>query len=449
MQNAAVSLTGWRQSRVRFGRAFEEKLRLLGGSDNWDGDRIADHKDTEVARLVDHAYRTTRYYRRIMDERGLTASDIRGVADLPKQPVLRKRDIRANFDDLISSTVDRRRLRGIRTSGTTGSPTELLTTADALAFKWAVWWRHRGRFGVTRGTPHVKFMTKPLVEPRREQPPYWRWNRPERQAAVPMQQIIRAKVGEIAAFLDREPFAFYSAYPSILHSLAILAMERGIELSNGPTMVFSGAERMFADQQADIKRVTGGTVSQLYGFNEGAGNAAMCEESRLHEDFEFGHLECADPEVDPETGYVKGTIVATGFSNLAFPLIRYSVGDVGSWYPGDYRCPCGRESAVIDSIVGRWDDYVVTPEGHRIRRLGEVFGQVPELKQFQMVQSEPGSVLLRLVVADSFTSDHEHALRHRVGLWLSSSLDVHFEYVDAIEPGTGGKYHRIVNQTGV
>lgn len=400
----------------------------------------------QVAALADHAYRTTPYYRRVFDERGLSPADIRTTGDLAKLPVLTKDDIRANIDDLVSSRANRKKMRRIGTSGSTGAPLSLLTSADALAFKWAVWWRHRARFGIHRGTTHVKFNTKPAVPPQAARPPYWRWDWREHQAAVPMQQIVPPKIEAISRFLDTNPFTFYAAYPSIIHSLAVLAAAQDIALDNGPRIIFSGAERMFDHQRKDVERYTGAEVSELYSFNEGAGSASMCEDGRLHEDFEFGVLECVDPEPDDSGRFVEGRVVATGLSSWDFPLMRYEVGDVGLWYPDDYVCSCGRGSRVIDSIVGRWEDYIVTPDGHQARRLGEIFKELPPLRQFQVVQQSPARLLLRLVVDPSYSEHEEDLLRRRVAMWISSSLEVDFEYPDRIEPGPGGKYQRIVNR---
>ena len=145
------------------------------------------------------------------------------------------------------------------------------------------------------------------------------------------------------------------------------------------------------------------------------------------------------------TGLTSGKIIATGFSTHAFPLIRYDVGDVATWMPGDYMCPCGRESRVIASIDGRWEDYVITPDGHQVRRLGDIFKEMPSLKQFQMVQDSRERVTLRLVTRNSYTADDEDLLRRRVGLWIGSNLAVDFEYVDVVEPAPNGKVQRIVS----
>jgi hypothetical protein len=100
----------------------------------------------------------------------------------------------------------------------------------------------------------------------------------------------------------------------------------------------------------------------------------------------------------------------------------------------------------LASIGGRWEDYIVTPDGHQARRLGEIFKEMPNLKQFQMVQTTPDGVTLRLAVRDGYSQSDEDQLRHRVAKWISDSLEVDFVYVDAIEPGPNGKYQRIVSE---
>ena len=444
LQNLVLYSGGRRQARIRFGSAFSERLEFLRGTDMWDPSRVRDYQDTQVAGIVAKAYRETDYYRQVMDERGLRPEDIRGVADLPKLPILTKDDIRRNRDRMVAGTANKRTLHTIQTSGSTGPPMRILISREGLAFKWAVWWRHRERFGMERGMRHASVMSTPWVPAAQVRPPYWRWNRFENQAFISMQQIVPAKVESIVRFLDTYGFRFWAGYPSILHSLIIAATDAGLELTSGPKVVFTGAEALFDHQRTDLAVFTGATVSQMYGYNEAAGNASECPAGSLHEDFEFGHMECVDPDVDKETGNARGRIVATGFSNPAVPLIRYEVGDVGVWRPESYECPCGRSGRVLAAVDGRLEDYVVTPEGHRARRVGDIFKGMPALKQFQIVQTRPETITIRLAVKAPFGPREESLLRRRVALWISDSLAVNFEYVDAIASGPNGKMERIV-----
>jgi len=444
LQNLVLYGEGRRRARIRFGSAFNERLEFLRGSDLWGAARIREYQDAQVAAIVEKAYRETDYYRQIMDERGLGPEDIRGVTDLAKLPILTKEDIRENRHRMVTSTATVRQLHTIHTSGSTGPPMRILTPKEGLAFKWAVWWRHRERFGISRGARNASVSSTPWVPAEQQHPPYWRWNRVENQAFIPLQQIVPAKIESIVRFLNTHQFGFWTGYPSILHSLVIAATEAGLEATNGPRVIFTGAERLFDHQRADLAAFTGAVVSQMYGFNEAAGNASECPAGNLHEDFEFGYMECVNPVVDEDTGNVRGRIVATGFSNPAMPLIRYEVGDVGVWRPDGYACPCGRATRVLAAVDGRVEDYVVTPRGHRVRRVGDIFANLPDLKQFQIIQTRPEDITIRLVVRDPFGQHQEDLLRRRAGLWISDSLTVNFEYVDAIEPAPNGKVRIVV-----
>ena len=444
MQNLVLHGGGLRQARIRFGRSFERRLESLKASDLWDASQIRAYQETQISGLIETAYRETVYYRRVMDERGLTPSDIRTPDDLRKMPILTKSDVRRHRDEMVTANSRRRKLHTIHTSGSTGPPMEILTPREGLAFKWAVWWRHRERFNMRRGMRYVSITSAPWVRSDQRSPPYWRWNRAEHKAFVPMQQIVPSKIADIVRFLDSNDFRYWAGYPSVLHSLVIAATEAGLSLSARPRAIFTGAEALFDHQRADLATFAGVQASQMYGFNEGAGNASECPAGSLHEDFEYGYMECVDPVVDDAAGTITGPIVATGFSNRAMPLIRYEVGDVGVWRPDDYSCPCGRQSRVLAAVDGRLEDYVVTPEGLRARRIGDIFKGMSSLKQFQIAQTRPERITMRLAVKPGFDQKDEDILRKRVGLWLSDSLKVRFEYVDSIAPGPTGKLERVV-----
>jgi phenylacetate-CoA ligase len=440
LQNAACTWYGWKEARVRFGPAFERRLAELEESDRWSVERISAHQDERVAALVEHAYRSVPFYRRRLDEHGLTPSDVRSRAQLGRLPLLTKEDVRAHRDDLIARDV--RDLVQRHTSGTTGTALRFHTSRDAIAFQWAVWWRHRRRFGLDRSQWHVNFTGKLVVPLKQRRPPYWRWNSPMHQALVNMQQLTPAKIGPIIDFLGAPRFEYWSGYPSIVHALALTARDAGLELERQPRVVSTGAEKMHAFQRREIAAFTGATLTDQYGLSEGCGNASQCERFAYHEDFEFGVLECVDPESLGD-GRVRGRIVCTGFACPEFPFLRYETGDVGLWEPEGFRCACGRESRVLVEVEGRHEDYVVTPEGGRIMRFDYVFKDALNVKEAQVVQESPGAVAVRVVRRNGYGAADERALRDAIGRWISPRLDVEFEYVDAIEREPSCKFRAV------
>lgn len=184
------------------------------------------------------------------------------------------------------------------------------------------------------------------------------------------------------------------------------------------------------------------TLTTHYGLTESCANAAECELHRLHVDVEFCYLECVDPERQPD-GSIRGRIIATGFACPEFPFIRYDTGDMGRWLPESAACDCGRESPVILSIEGRTEDYIVTPEGRRIMRLDYVFKDAVQVKEAQVVQQRLGEVTIRVVARPGYGAEDERNLRREFARWVSSQLEIHFEYVEEIEREANGKFRAV------
>ena len=195
----------------------------------------------------------------------------------------------------------------------------------------------------------------------------------------------------------------------------------------------------------DIYKVTGAILTDQYGFTEGAGNASQCEYFNHHIDFEFGILECVDPET-LENGDVRGKIVCTGFANQAFPFIRYEVGDMGVWASDDFECQCGRKSPVLKRIEGRVEDYVITPEGKRIMRFDYIFKDTDQIKEAQVVQKKHGSIEINIVRREGYSSETENDLSNQVKEWISPNIEVSYNYMTEIPRESNGKFRAVKSE---
>jgi len=445
LQNLACHLYGWQEARVRFGPAFQRKLDELEQSERWTSSDIEGYQDEQVRGLIAHAYQHVPYYRRTMTALGLTPGDIRGVGDLPKLPLLRKEDARSHFPELVADNASRSSLIHRHTSGTTGKSLEFYSTAESIAFQWAVWWRHRHRFGLDRQCRHANFTGKLVVPPDQGKPPYWRHNAPMHQVLFNMHHIVPSKIDDIVRYLNREAFVYYSGYPSIIHALCAIGAQAGLALTSRPRYVVTGAEKLLDFQRRDIEAFTGARLTDQYGQSEGCANASQCERGAYHEDFEFCVIEQGSPESLPD-GRVRGRLVCTGFANTGFPFIRYDVGDVGVWDPAP--CPCGRASRVLADIEGRAEDYVLTPEGRMLMRFDYVFKDTPNISECQVVQERLGEIVLRVVRRPGYSAHDERKVRDEIARWISSQLEVRFEYVPEIEREPGGKFRAVKSKLG-
>jgi len=441
LQNAACWYYGTKESQQRFGKLFDQHLNSLLESERWCAAEIEAYQDEKLRGLIRYAYENVPYYHQRWQSLRITPTDIQSRADLPKLPVLTKEDVVQNREQLLSRAASRNELTSKHTSGTTGKALHFYVSKKSVAFQWAIWWRHRLRFGLQPGNWHANFTGKRVVPLHQQLPPYWRWNRPMRQALINMHHITPAKIGSIMEFLNSNHFEFFSGYPSIIHAVATTARDAGLALTSRPRAVVTGAENMFDFQRRDIAEFTGATITDQYGCSEGCGNASHCPNFAYHEDFEFGILE--GQERAP--GDPAKTILCTGFSSEVFPFIRYEVGDTAVWRSESEPCSCGRHSRVLSHIEGRKDDYVVTPEGAAIMRFDYIFKDIVNVKEAQVIQHCLGEVTVRVVRRTAYSLKDEGKIRSEFGRWISAALRVNFEYVNEIERERNGKLRAVVS----
>lgn len=443
LQNVACTLQGWRQRRQRHGGMFPERLEWLRQSEWWSETEIRAYQSNQLQALVTHAYSTVPYYRRLLDDAGVSPESIREREDLQRLPILTKETVRHRSEELLSQAYSKARLEAAHTSGSTGKALDFYVEPALVQFRWAVWWRHRNRFGIPFGGPFAVFTGKPAVPMGRKKPPYWRENYAMRQTIFSMQHVTPAKAGAIVARLNQGNYDYYSGYPSILFSLAQMIEGDRLRITRPPKIIFTGAEKLHPFQRQTLERVYRCHVTDQYGFAEGCGNASRCEHDRFHEDFEFGILEAHEPESLPG-GLTRGKILATGFASKAFPFIRYEVGDVGIW--SNERCPCGRHSRVLVDIEGRDEDFVRTPEGARIQRFDYLFKASARVAEAQVVQVALDRIVIRVVPRAGFGAEDEQALRHEVAKMISPSLRVDIKPMAEIPRTASGKFRAVISE---
>jgi phenylacetate-CoA ligase len=328
VQNFLCTIKGFQERRLRFGKVFDQKLESLLQSEWYSEQEITEYKNKEISELVHLAY-NIEYYHELFKSNKLSPSDILCEEDLYKIPILTKEDVRSNYKKLLNINYHKQ-IKIQHTSGSTGKSLTFNMSEDAINFRWAIWFRHRSRFGIKLNDKYATFTGLPVVPLTQSKPPYYRVNIPMNQTIFTMHHMSKDKVPSIVEKLNGEDFIYYSGYPSIIYNLAILIEELNLQITNPPQVIFTGAENLYENQRIKIAQIFKCIVTDQYGFSEGAGNASRCEHDLFHEDFEFGVLQCDQTNHNFESSF-SGEIIATGFANLAMPFIRYKVGDTATW----------------------------------------------------------------------------------------------------------------------
>lgn len=438
LQNLAFSGYGLYLYNQRCRNGFSKNLEWLREAEWWSASKIEQFQERKFVEIVRHAYATVPFYRNLYDLYGVDIDRIKSLSDIHKLPTIEKSDIKNNLEGLISEQYSGRRLIRQLTSGTTGTPLTVSLTKYALNFQWAIWWRHKSRFGLFPGDRHLAFGARVPVGVNQLKPPFWRKDFVNNRDYLSTYHISRRNAYVIADYLNSNEFSFYTGYPSAIFDLACLLQERGLKITSRPNWIVSGSDSSLPQHEGLINRVFGAPVTEQYGMTEFAGNISKCEKGNFHVDFECGFV-----EVEERNAVEDGALLLTGWGNPAMPFIRYRIGDLG--VPLGRSCGCGRQSLCFSHIRGRLEDYVLTPDGRRVTGMNQVFEYATNAIEMQVYQQQRDSIEVRVVPGPQFGEHDKDSFKREFRRRAGSEIAIEFRIVSSIERSQSGKVKAVIS----
>jgi phenylacetate-CoA ligase len=396
-----------------------------------------------LRRLLRRAYETAPLYRDAFDRLGMKPEEVREPADLARLPVLDKATIRREVDDLISRAFRREQLIRSATGGSTGEPLQFYYDRDsydrrnAAAMRgdsWAGWRLCGGEFYIWG----ARLLPAPL------------WKRAKvkahhallRRAVASSFDLSEARVLELVRQYNRMRPRVVVGYANAVYEFARAAQAAGQRL-RPPTGVITSAEKLYQYQRALIEEVFGAPVFDRYGCREVMLIGAECEQHRgLHVTADNLYVEVVRDGQLCEPGE-RGEVLLTDLYNYGMPLIRYKVGDTGSWQGFD--CPCGRGLPLLSVVEGRTLDLIRTPDGRVIA--GEFFPHLlkdyPSIRRYQVLQEQPDELRIRLALAQPLPEPARAQLERIVGEQVGPRMRVRWETGPQVEIEPTAKFRPV------
>ena len=336
---------------------------------------------------------TVSIYRDMFRERSLTPADVRSADDLRKLPLYSKADIMRGQEEAMKEG-GAAGARLITSSGTTGRPSALARSREAVAVNRALGFRKMTELGIR---PWSKVAT--LWAPQK----YWR-SQVERGVAKPVTGLYDLPITFLGRTLpniltlwvdprdpgrDRRTLASFD--PEYVYSrpshLRRMARKSGPNLGISPKAIMATGEIVTETGVRELRSAYGAKVIRSYGAAGVGSLAGEClYESGLHtwEDYKVYEVLKDGDAVSP--GEV-GELVITVLHRDVIPLIRFRTGDLVR-LGADDRCECGSSMRRLSSIEGREDDCVVGKDGERFlaTEVSDYLESKFGLRDFQLVQ---------------------------------------------------------------
>ncbi|MDQ0772834.1 phenylacetate-CoA ligase [Streptomyces aurantiacus] len=244
--------------------------------------------------------------------------------------------------------------------------------------------------------------------------------------------------------------AFVIGYASTIMLLA--AEQEAGRLRIDPVLVQPAGETM---STSDVDRLAGAfdtMVRPVYSATECIYLSNGCAEGWYHVNDDWAVFEPVDADHRPTPpGEFSHTVLISNLANRVQPFLRYDLGDSVMLRPDP--CPCGDVLPAI-RVQGRTGDMLTFPtsRGDDVQlaplALSTLFDRVPGIELFQIEQTAPSVLRVRVAVAPGAEPDRVWATAHRglARLLADSKLDdVTVERGE--EPPkqeSGGKYRTVI-----
>lgn len=296
------------------------------------------------------------FYKRKLEELGMTADDLKDVDDVAKLPTTVKNDLRDNYPFGLCAVPMKDVIRIHASSGTTGKPitgpytmADLDQWAECMARNlWAAGVREddivqnayghglfTGGMGFHQGATRIRCTVIPT------------------SAGQTQRQITIMKDFRSTALM---------CTPSYALTIAEKAREMKINVKDLPLRLgIFGAEPWTKAMRQEIEQRLGIKAFEAYGLTElgGPGVSFDCDaQDGLHINEDHYLAEVVDPvTLEPLPLGEKGELIFTSLQRRAMPMIRYRTKDITSLRRE--KCICGRTFVKMDKISGRTDDMLI------------------------------------------------------------------------------------------
>jgi len=441
MQNIFLSSYGLYLQKIRHGQQYRDFCRQVNGHLALSKGELAGVQWQGFCKLLADSRKYVPYYRKALKD--ISAPEVKCLDDLRKLPLLEKEVLRTSPETLVDERYEKKKLLVVHTTGTTGTPLKIYCTPDVRKKNYAFYRRFLQQAGINYSGRRATFGGRIIVPHNQKQPPFWRYSYFQKNILFSSYHLTEKNIPSYITALRKIRPEYIDTYPSSLFTLAKYAVQQGISLKGISRAIITSAETLFPEQRKIIEDVFDAQIFDQYGAAEMCVFVGQCGHGSYHVHSDYAIIEFLREDGSRAVPGEEAEVVCTGLINPVMPLIRYRIGDRAVL--SDRECECGSPFPVVEKIIGRADDVILTPDGRRIGRLSPVLKGFP-VKEAQYRQKVIDEIDVLLVKDQGFSVDTEKNIIMELKKRLGGKIKINIKYVEVIERSKGGKLKSIISE---
>ncbi len=405
------------------GQSISRLLHFLMESQSWSTGNLVAYQEERLRSLVRHAYANVPFYHDLFKEHHLMPSDINTVTDLNKIPIISKNDMRKHpADYYLARNISIRNCKRMNSSGSTGEPFTYFLTQEAFSMGYACAIRGWYWMGYRLGDTYAKLSQNPRTGYYKKVQDLF-----TRSQYIFIRDLTPGALIDVIHRLNYRQPDYIRCYPDPLLFLSILISD-GNDLQYSPKAINTTGNILTPEARKKIEKAFGAPVFDSYSCEASAQFFEGPERETYLASMEYAITEVID---NNNNAAGLGRHITTDLWNLAMPFIRYDTQDIIE--KADKQQDTNIHLAAFSQIKGRNSDILVTPSGKYliVHTFTIFFEYFKEIIQFQVLQYEPDSVRVLLVVNNMYNKKTEASIK--AGLCDLIGKDVKVEIKTVIE----------------
>ena len=380
-------------------------------------------REYSLHNILFHAIQNTKYYANYN-------------LDLESFPILTKKIIKKELDNLKSKDINKRKWFYNTSGGSTGTPVKFIQDMEYVYTQREIAYLQKSFAGYKFGDLLIKlwgnqeeilhgtYNYKSLL-----------FNSVKNVKILNSYKLTSSKILEYLEYLDKHKPKLLLGYVHSLYHIAKYIEKNNIKAPK-INAIMCTAGTLYNHQKNTLEKVFNAKVYNRYGSREvGAIAVSTTSDELLVSKGVF-------LEVLTQNGISKngtGNLLITSLTNYAMPIIRYNIGDIGELETTNNR-------QVLKKLLGRDVDMFRTIDGDFVdgEYFSDLFYFMDWVTQYQVIQKKINHIIVRIMTDKENQLDMnyiESGIKKVIGCCI-----VDFEIVDKIDELSSGKFRYTISE---
>lgn len=424
-------------------QSYKHVVQVFEENQHKSSEDIQAIQSQKLVEIIKYAYKNLPFYKNTFNKLGLRSEDFLSIKDLQKLPVLSKRDVLENEENLINPNYSGR-VYTRKTGGSTGMTLHFQKDSNALALNDAIMWRCYKWYDIDVGDKQVRFWGVPVTSS-------LRWKERLKDFLLNRIRISAFDISESSCLkqykvIKRFKPDYFYGYTTAIYGFCLYMKKLGIDLKSlNLKAVICTAEKMYPHHLELFNEMFNCSIIDEYGSSETGIISFQCRKGNMHLMNDHMCVEFLNEQNMQVSPGESGRIVVTDLATHAMPLIRYDIGDIGR--PSAEKCSCGVNLPLMEIVEGRKEDFIRTKEDKLVHAAYLCYTLKDDsVHEFKMYQKDINNLNVIIVKSPSYNENTEQTLEKKLRTSLGKNIRINFEYCDRIPREKSGKLRYFVSE---